>query len=128
MIARHAARLLAALAGTTAIILLAAMNGASADTSSPMAGATSAPVLVVINDFAFKPQSLTIKPGTTVQWRNDDGISHTATDSGGAFDSHNLDKGMTYSFTFTKAGTYSYVCSYHPNMTGTIVVSDSASQ
>lgn len=128
MIARHAARLLAALGGMTAIIALAAMNGASADISSPAAGATSAPFLVVISDFAFKPAKLTIKPGATVYWRNDDGISHTATDSGGAFDSHNLDKGMMYSFTFTKAGTYSYVCSYHPNMTGTIVVSDSASQ
>ncbi len=60
-----------------------------------------------------------------MQWRNDDNVSHTATSSNGVFDSQNLDHGGVYGFTFAKPGTYQYVCSYHPQMTGTVIVTDS---
>ena len=49
-------------------------------------------------------------------------MAHTVTSSNGAFDSGNLDQGAKYSFTFTQEGTYDYVCKYHSNMKGQIIV------
>jgi plastocyanin len=80
------------------------------------------PYVVMIKDFAFSPGSLTIPVGATVIWRNNDGAAHTATSTSPGFDSGNLDNGAHFSFTFLKPGTYAYVCSYHPNMTGQITV------
>jgi plastocyanin len=113
-------RLFAASALVVAIALTAAGGSASADSASPSPSAS--PVLVTISDFSFKPATITILAGTTVQWRNDDSLSHTATSSSGAFDSQNLDHGGVYTFTFAKPGTYQYVCSYHPQMIGTVIV------
>jgi plastocyanin len=120
MIVLRIARLLAPFAIGVIVTLAWPSPAVRAD-----APASPSPVLVVIRNYAFMPASITIKTGATVQWRNDDSVSHTATASDGTFDSKNLDRGQTYTFTFTKAGTYAYVCSYHPNMTGKIVVSDS---
>ncbi|MBV8365651.1 MAG: cupredoxin family copper-binding protein [Candidatus Eremiobacteraeota bacterium] len=119
MIARHISRLLASLAVGTLVALAWPAPGARAD-----APPSPSPTLIVIRNYAFMPASITIKTGSTVQWRNDDSVSHTATAADGTFDSKNLDRGQTYTFTFAKAGTYAYTCSYHPNMTGKIVVSD----
>ena len=77
---------------------------------------------VEIEDFAFAPGSLTVKVGTTVTWTNKDDIGHTATSDTGVFDSGTLQKGQSYSFTFSQAGTYGYFCKPHPYMVGTIIV------
>jgi plastocyanin len=45
-----------------------------------------------------------------------------ADDSPPTFKSTGLDTDDSFSFTFSKAGTYSYHCSVHPHMTGKIVV------
>jgi plastocyanin len=98
---------------------------ATAEGAEPAAAAptpTATPVLVTIENFAFSPATVDIPVGGSVTWKNLDTASHTATDTNGAFDSKNLDQGMSFTFTFTKAGTYDYVCSYHPYMKGTIVV------
>jgi plastocyanin len=81
-------------------------------------------VEVEIEDFAFNPEVLTIKVGTTVTWGNKDSIGHTATSDTGIFNSGILQKGEKFSFTFTSTGTYNYHCTPHPNMVGTIVVID----
>ena len=57
-----------------------------------------------------------------MEWTNKDSMAHTVTASNGAFDSGNLDQGAKFSFTFTQEGTYDYVCTYHANMKGQIVV------
>jgi amicyanin len=77
---------------------------------------------VDIADFAFSPAELTITVGDTVTWTNRDPMIHTATSVNGAFDSGDLDQGESYSLTFTAAGTYDYLCTPHPSMTGRIVV------
>jgi plastocyanin len=77
---------------------------------------------VTISDFAFSPATLTITAGDTVTWTNDDPIVHTATSATGAFDSGDLAEGASFSVTFTTPGTYDYVCTPHPTMTGRIVV------
>ena len=86
-------------------------------------GATHA---VAIADFAFAPATLTITAGDTVTWTNEDQVEHTATSTSGAFDSGLLGQGESYSLTFTTAGTYDYLCTPHPSMTGQIVVQAAA--
>ncbi|MGH2382845.1 MAG: cupredoxin domain-containing protein [Candidatus Limnocylindria bacterium] len=77
---------------------------------------------VQIVDFAFSPATLTIQVGDTVTWTNADVVVHTATAGSGAFDSGDLAQGESYSVTFTEPGTYEYLCTPHPDMTGRIVV------
>jgi plastocyanin len=78
---------------------------------------------VVIGNFTFGPAALTVKPGTTVTWLNGDDIPHTVVaDDKTTFRSKVLDSDDTFSFTFTKPGTYPYFCSIHPHMTGKVVV------
>ena len=62
--------------------------------------------------------------GSTVTWTNRDDIPHTvvSADDPKVFKSKVMDTDEKFSFTFTKAGTYTYFCSVHPNMTGTVVV------
>ena len=96
----------------------------TAPTEAPTATASTSGNSVAIAGFAFSPQSLTVKVGTTVTWTNNDGVAHTVTsDDGKTFDSGQLAPGKTFSFTFTKAGTYTYHCSNHPaTMKATIIV------
>ena len=72
----------------------------------------------------FSHESLTITVGTTVEWVNDGQVPHTST-SEGNWDSGSVGSRADFKFTFTKAGTFSYICSFHPSMTGTITVSES---
>jgi plastocyanin len=76
-----------------------------------------------ITDFAFNPGTIEIAVGTTVTWTNNDSVPHTVSQTGGGFESGKMDQGATFSFTFDTPGTYEYFCQYHPNMTGTIIVS-----
>ncbi|MEH6951115.1 plastocyanin/azurin family copper-binding protein [Nitrobacter sp. NHB1] len=78
-------------------------------------------VSVTIDNFTFEPAQLTVKVGTTVTWTNRDDIPHTVV-SAGQFRSKALDTDDKYSFTFTGAGNYTYFCSLHPHMVGTIKV------
>ena len=75
-----------------------------------------------IANFEFKPPAETIKPGTTITWRNDDSIAHTVTSDNAIFDSGQIAPGSTFSYTFAKSGQYPYHCSVHPNMAGLITV------
>lgn len=82
------------------------------------------PNTVIIQNFAFNPNSITVPVGTTVTWTNRDSAVHNAISDTGAFASENLNQGESYSFTFTQAGTYPYTCTIHPQMKGTVVVQD----
>jgi plastocyanin len=85
------------------------------------AGAYAEDTKVTIDNFTFTPAALTVKVGTTVTWSNHDDIPHTVV-LAGKFRSKALDTDDSYSFTFTAAGDYTYFCSLHPHMTGTIKV------
>ena len=80
-------------------------------------------ITVEISNFAFQPATVTIQVGDTVTWTNLDGAAHTATDTGpqALFDGV-MDNGESFSYTFTQAGTFNYFCTFHPEMTGTVVV------
>src|SRR5918992_2221133 len=90
---------------------------------SPVRGATHT---VMINGLAYTPATLTIAVGDTVTWMNNDVQAHTATASGGAFDSGTMNPGQSFSFTFTAAGSFAYTCSFHAELTGTITVQAAA--
>ena len=77
---------------------------------------------VAIRDFAFSPRTVEIRVGDTVTWTNRDSVAHTATARNGSFDTGLLAEGASGSVRFTAAGTYRYVCTPHPEMTGTVVV------
>ena len=83
---------------------------------------SAAPAEVKIDNFTFGPQTLTVPVGTTVTWTNRDDIPHTIVSTDGVFKSKIRDTDESFSYTFTKAGTYTYFCSVHPKMTGKIVV------
>jgi plastocyanin len=78
--------------------------------------------VVTIDDFTFKPASITIRAGQSVRFINHDGEAHTATARNNGFDSGGLDTGDSWTVKFTKPGKYPYFCTLHPYMTGTIVV------
>jgi plastocyanin len=77
---------------------------------------------VIIADFAFAPPDLTVAAGTTVTWTNEGWAPHTATAEDGSFDSGRLDQGDSFEQTFNEPGTFAYHCSFHPGMTGSVVV------
>jgi plastocyanin len=77
---------------------------------------------VTISDFQFAPASTTVNVGDTVTWNNDGPTAHSATATGGSFDTGIFGEGQSRSHTFDEAGTFSYICTPHPNMKGTITV------
>jgi plastocyanin len=98
--------------------------GAPADTSTSAAG-PAAPVggdAVSIDNFAFVPATLTVRAGSTVTWTNHDEEPHTIAANDGSFHSPGMDAQGTYSHTFPTAGNFDYVCSIHPFMHATVVV------
>ena len=86
------------------------------------AWAAPAPVTVEVKEFKFRPESLTVAPGTTVTWRNGDEDPHTITSTEGVFQSPALVNADRFSYTFTKPGTYHYFCKIHPHMRADVVV------
>jgi plastocyanin len=94
--------------------------GTSASTTGP-----AAPVAgdaVSIDNFAFVPATLTVPAGSTVTWTNHDEEPHTVAANDGSFHSPGMGSQGTYSHTFPTAGRFDYVCSIHPFMHATVVV------
>ena len=88
---------------------------------------TAAPAIadsptVVMKNFDFSPMAITVPVGTKVTWKNLDGEPHTVTSADGVFRSPALDQNDSYSYTFTKAGVYRYICSIHPRMMASVTV------
>ncbi len=77
---------------------------------------------VTIADFFFSPASVTVAVGDTVTWHNTGQAPHNATADDGSFKTPDLTNGQSASHRFTSAGTFSYICTIHPNMHGTVRV------
>ncbi|MFF7211666.1 cupredoxin family copper-binding protein [Streptomyces sp. NPDC008238] len=94
-------------------------SSAGAQAAAPVTGNA-----VAIENFAFSPATLKVKVGTTVTWTNQDTDAHTVTSAGagGPLQSAALATHGTYRYTFTKPGTYAYLCTIHPFMTATVEV------
>jgi len=76
--------------------------------------------------WGYAPGTRTIAAGTWVTWSNAGQDAHTVTALDGSFDSGDLDPSDGFSWYFDQLGSYEYVCSLHPWMTGEIVVADTA--
>lgn len=118
-------------AGATQAPIAAATTPAPAATAAPAptnkapsdtaAAATSAAGTVSIKEFAFVPAEITIAVGDSITWTNNDPQAHTVT-SDTNFDLGSIDPSKAMSHTFDKAGTYTYICAFHPFMKGTVIV------
>jgi plastocyanin len=98
-----------------------APSGVASRSGKPKAH-KSASANVTMGDLFFSPTSVTIAVGDTVTWRNTGQAPHNATADDGSFSTPNLNNGQSASHTFTQAGTFSYICTIHPQMKGTIRV------
>ena len=88
----------------------------------PNNAAATPAVTVSMDHSTFIPSEITVAPGTTVTWVNAETMPHAVVDLNKAFRSKTLVKDGTFSFTFTTAGDYNYLCSIHPNMKGKVIV------
>lgn len=79
-------------------------------------------ITVSIFDFGFDGETVEVPVGTTVTWSNDGEVIHTTTSKDGLWDSAIMNSGDTFSYTFEDVGTFDYLCSLHPSMVATIVV------
>ena len=105
--------------------LVAFMNGCGSSSSDNGNSDGITPVetnVVTISGLAFVPISIKISPGTTVTWTNQGSVSHTVVSDTNLFKSANLNKGQSFQFKFDTNGTFSYKCSIHPSMQGTVFV------
>jgi plastocyanin len=118
----------AMIAGVLALVaVVLAACGGTASTAVPPAPTRTAvtpsgaagQAEVAMQSSQFQPKELTVKVGTTVKWTNNDQARHTVTSDTGVFDSGNLGKGQTFSFTFSQAGEYPYYCTFHGGKGGT---------
>jgi plastocyanin len=102
-------------------------RGLAAGQARSATPSTSTATQVAIKNYAFAPAALTVTAGTKVTWTNDDVAPHTVTVSSGPvkFSSPTLQKGDSFTYTFTTAGTYAYYCAVHPDMTAKVVVTGS---
>lgn len=111
------------LAGSAVPAGSVATPGAGANPAGSASAKAGPEVAVVrIKDSAYSPATLTVKVGETVQFVKDDVTPHTVTASDKSFDSGNMNQNAAWSHVFAKAGTYRYICTFHANMKGSIIV------
>ncbi|HLL51281.1 MAG TPA: cupredoxin family copper-binding protein [Thermomicrobiales bacterium] len=119
---RSSSRSLGTILTATLAILVA--SGAVLTPVGQVKAHQEAPVNVQVVDFAFEPATLTVPVGTTVTWTNAGSRPHTVTADDGSFDSGRLDPGEQFSQSFDQPGTFTYFCGFHPDMQGSIVVTE----
>jgi plastocyanin len=117
------------IAGATLALAAAACGGSPAPTTGTTASVGPTPAgcsgsggdAVSIANLAFNPISIAISAGGTVTWTNNDNTTHTVTFDAGP-DCGRVSVGATVSRTFDTVGTFTYHCTIHPSMKGTVVV------
>ena len=103
------------------IVALALALVLSLATMTQAADKTHQTHTVLIKNFKFVPDHLTVAAGDTVVWTNDDIVPHTATDVG-VFDSKEIGSMKSWSYRVTRKGTFAYTCTYHPTMHAELTV------
>jgi plastocyanin len=97
-------------------------TSAAAGSTAEAPTAPQGPNAVNISDLKFVPATLTVPVGTSVTWTNNDKEPHAIAAKDGSFHGPEIDTHGSWSFTFATPGSYDYICSIHPFMTGTVVV------
>jgi plastocyanin len=111
----------AALIGAAAVFCVGGVLSGQLSGLTSAAVAAPATHTVTIDGLKFEPDPLIVNRGDTIVWVNKDPFPHTVT-AKGAFDSHEIAAGKSWKYVAKKAGEYSYVCTLHPNMQGTLTV------
>lgn len=106
--------------------ILVVLLVASLASSAIAAGFSQVPINVSMLDNAFQPQNLSVPVGTTVIWTNNGNNIHSVTSDTGLWDSTDLQRTETFSFTFVAPGLYPYHCRLHQEMRGTVTVAGTA--
>lgn len=112
------------LAPVFVLVLVTACSGGGEDATTTVPSTTTpqtGDATITISGFSFG-EPLTVAVGEEVTVVNQDALPHTWTSSEGIFDSGSLSRGEEFSFAFDEAGEYQFVCSIHPEMTGSITV------
>lgn len=118
------ARLLAAIAVAVAVAACSSASGGGPKPSST-AGLPTPDGLTVdveMQDYVFAPASVEVEVGTTVRWTNRGQAPHTATADDGSFDTGQITSGASAGHVFATPGSFSFICTLHPDMKGTITV------
>lgn len=105
-----------------ALLFAGPVSGGSPGSSGAAGGAEPRLHRVVIQDFAFRPPRLEVRPGDSIEWMNLDLAPHTASAEDGTWNSGELAKRASFRTSLTKAGSHVYRCAFHPTMRGEIVV------
>lgn len=114
------------LSGNMNMIVEGSGNGQEPTATPIPENSTVVKIVANAGSNSFSPNPVEVKVGETVTWINDDSGRHTVTSKDdGVFDSGMMGKGQSFSYTFDKAGEYPYFCEPHPNMVGTVVVTES---
>jgi plastocyanin len=92
-------------------------------TRQAVEASASAVVAVEMGDYFFRPRDVTVSAGDSVRWDNVGRVPEGHTATGEGFDSGVLEEGESFTHRFTRGGTFDYVCTLHPAMTGTVTVS-----
>ena len=79
-------------------------------------------IQIDIKEFMYSPKELTVAVGTKVTWVNDDQVPHTVSEVNKVFRSGALDTDDSFSYTFLIPGTFEYFCILHPQMIGSVRV------
>lgn len=117
--------MLVILVGGGVFLFMGKQNQSSTPITTQMTQQNTNPVVtnsVDIRGMAFSPATITVKVGSTVTWTNNDSVGHTVTADDSSFDTGVFRQGESKSVTFSKAGTFTYHCNVHPNMTATVIV------
>jgi plastocyanin len=106
--------ILAAMLATAMLVVAPALAQGNATTE-----------VVTMQGLEYTPSEITVAPGTTVRWVNQDQADHTVTsdEPGGPLDSGVLGEGQSFEYTFETPGTFTYFCEIHPFMTASVTVS-----
>ncbi|HEX4348096.1 MAG TPA: plastocyanin/azurin family copper-binding protein [Vicinamibacterales bacterium] len=121
---RIAAKLIAIAALTG---MFAACGGSSNSNTNPTSPSSASGISIVssastMTTTAFNPNPMVVAKGTTVTWTNNDTTTHTSTADNGMWSSGGIAPGGTFSTTLQTAGTFTYHCTIHPGMVGTMTV------
>jgi plastocyanin len=116
-------RVILLVAAALVLVVMLFVVSAGAQERGSAAAQQRATKTVSIENFAFVPARIVVRPGTRITWVNNDSAPHTVTANNGAFDSGTLQQGETFSRTFRRAGKrFPYHCEIHPEMLGKVIV------
>ena len=122
---RRPFRLLAVVALSVAVTAGCSGDDAGSPGPEDLEGGLQIDETVVVDDFSFDPDDVTVETGQTVEWRNDGDVVHAVVADDDLFDSGELQPAESSAFTFDTPGRHEYRCSIHPTqMKGVVVVEE----